>query len=202
MGSFNATPGEAFKKGKRMRQSGPFVLLKQLLKLLLRLLLILFVGILSGCGTAKDPNGAVGSHPFPEFQPRQKASEEKGTFILKSEELQLTGSNQPPQWNLFQQIDAADSFLKLRKRFIFPIQHRGWVAVDAVNEDVQQCRTADSKETQLTLLDDHGGRTLLARGQKYPVILEKLYALQAEFENSGQCQHVDVQFVIFYGENE
>ena len=90
----------------------------------------------------------------------------------------------------------------LQKIFLFPIQFKGWISLTQVKENLQDCASAQRGSSQFFLIDDHGGRLLLLTGERHRVIIEKFYAIRGEIENLGNCQSVDVEFVVSFGINE
>jgi hypothetical protein len=152
------------------------------------------------CGTAKDPRG--GRVPPPNFRRPERPVEDKNTLTLKSENLKLTLVGQVLKINSFTQESGAEKYLKLQKKFSFPIQFNGWVTLNRVEHNYLECAQEASEDPSFILEDDHKGAIPLYPGVKTPVNLEKLYVVRLEFTNVSSCKGIDNQFDVLYELNE
>jgi hypothetical protein len=158
--------------------------------------------VLLACGVSKDLNGGVGSAKAPNVDPKENKKSDPSFYNLKSEELKLTYLAQPWQWNSFQILQDAQRYPKLQKKFIFPIQFSGWVTLDQVQPHFQKCAGTETLQPHFILRDDQGTQLEMVPGERYPVILEKLYMVKVVVENTAQCQSLDLQFGLLYGSKE
>jgi len=164
--------------------------------------LCLVLLILLACGSQKNPSGK-GIMPIPDTStPPEQKVDDAHTLKLRSEALKLTHITQEWKTNLLLQPDGAEDYMKLQKRFPFPIQFNGWVTVDHIAHDFQTCAQNAGMEPQFILNDDQNGQQVIHPGDKVPVRLEKIYDIIVELENTALCQNIDVQFGVLYGTND
>ncbi len=157
------------------------------------------------CGTSKDSvknSGGSTETPLPDLKRPNKPVVDKDTLVLKTEDLKLTHITQAWGVNSFTQDLGAVKYLKLQKKFIFPIQFNGWVTLDRVEHNYSNCAQEISSDPAFILEDDHNGAVPILPGEKIPISREKLYILRLEYANTSFCKRIGIQFGVLYGTNE
>jgi hypothetical protein len=160
---------------------------------------VLLLGLLA-CGTSKDAE--LGRGPAPEFEIPKKGLDDPQTLILKSEALKLTHVSQERKVNILNHENETAKYIRLQKKFVFPIQFNGWIMLENVEHNFLNCSKDPGKEPLFVLEDDHNGAVLIRPHEKVPVVLEKLYRIRVELENISSCNSLNIQFGLLYGANE
>lgn len=166
------------------------------------LLLLILWGLLLGCGISKELNHGAGPHPMPDWKSPDHSQNDENTLKLKQEELNLTYLTQAWRLNQVQELKEAGNYSLLQKKFSFPIQFNGWIAVDHVISSYADCAAAQKLEPRFVLLNDHNEELQLQPGEKYGISLERLYKLQVEVDNITFCNKIEVQFGVLYDTKE
>jgi hypothetical protein len=160
---------------------------------------LLGLSLLVGCGVTKELLPERPASSLPDMPVKEKPVEEAGTIVVKKEELLISHANETLKPNFVRLSEGAEKYARIQKQFRVPIQFDGWLMVSQLVQTTEKC-TGAAPAPKIWLTDDLNGRTLMMPEQKIHVVHEKLYVLQAVFENEALCSAVDIQFGVLFGE--